>query len=616
MLGPGERDLGLGRDYSARASVQPAMDYAAVFAAQPTAYLVLTPDLVIVEANRAYLTLLGRRRDEIVGRQVFEAFPPSIDTLDEHGRNPVELSFMRCRDTGLVDPMSLQQYAVLDESSGQVVERFWSLISAPVLDADGATCLLLQRVEDVTQYVRERRSRQAELDQGRGRQRQLDAVEADLFARVQELRVAQEARELAARRLSSLAEAALQLGGAETVPELVAVVFSAALPVLGASGGSLAVRSPGSDLLELTVTDSLGVHSQQAYAQLPLDGSLPTSIAARGMLVLVPDPAAAADYPGLPEALRITGTSAWAALPLQIGARVVGALSIGWARPHAFPADELELLRAFAAQCAQVLDRLQVRAAERHTAAEVARISETLQRSLLTDPPPVPGLTIAAHYQPASQLAQVGGDWYDVFPSPDGSTSLVIGDVAGHDRDAAAAMSQVRNLLRGVAQTLEGHPARVLDGLDRALERLQVGVLATLLLCQVSQSEEQRGRGEHAVRWCNAGHPPPLLLRAGGSAELLHRPADLLAGLLPGAGRSDHTVTLFAGDLLLLYTDGLVETRRGDIEDDLSALCRHVAEHADLVTDPQSLLDVLTERVGQRDDDVALLAVQACRTSA
>jgi len=85
-------------------------------------------------------------------------------------------------------------------------------------------------------------------------------------------------------------------------------------------------------------------------------------------------------------------------------------------------------------------------------------------------------------YQPAQEAAQVGGDWYDAFPNGSGGTMIVIGDVAGHDQDAAATMAQVRNLLRGVAQTLDGSPAAVLATLDRALDRLGVPVLASIVL--------------------------------------------------------------------------------------------------------------------------------------
>ena len=136
------------------------MDYARLFAAIPTPYLVMSPDLVIVDANDAYLAAVDRSHDDIVGRPVFEAFPPLPDALDASGVSRVQLSFERARDTGVPDTMPVQKYDIPD-SSGGFVERYWSLISVPVLDADGRCELLMQRVEDVTDYVRERDRRRS-----------------------------------------------------------------------------------------------------------------------------------------------------------------------------------------------------------------------------------------------------------------------------------------------------------------------------------------------------------------------------------------------------------------------------------------------------------------------
>lgn len=278
--------------------------------------------------------------------------------------------------------------------------------------------------------------------------------------------------------------------------------------------------------------------------------------------------------------------------------------------PQDFPAEEVELLEAFAAQCAQALDRLQVREAERQAALEVQQISQTLQRSLLTPPPPRKHLRVAVGYQPASRSAQVGGDWHDAHGRPDGVTTVVVGDVAGHDQDAAAAMAQVRNVLRGVAQVLPGSPADVVAGLDAALAELELGVLATLVLGQLSPAPD--GGGQWLLRWCNAGHPPPLLVRTDGTTELLAREPDLLVGLLREVARTDHEVVLGRGDSVLFYTDGLVETRRGDIEADLDRLRRRVAAAG--APDPWALVDGLLAGAGGLDDDVALLAVQVERS--
>jgi serine phosphatase RsbU (regulator of sigma subunit) len=168
-------------------------------------------------------------------------------------------------------------------------------------------------------------------------------------------------------------------------------------------------------------------------------------------------------------------------------------------------------------------------------------------------------------------------------------------------------MAQVRNVLRGVAQTLAAAPAAVLAALDRAMDRLDLGVLATVVLAQVSEPLDAAGR--RTVRWCNAGHPPPLVVRSDGTAELLSRTPDLLTGLLPDVERADHEIVLDRDDTLLLFTDGLVETRGGDIEDDLERLRRRVAGRP-VGADPEALLQQLADDTPELSDDVALLAAR------
>lgn len=585
-----------------------AVDHAALFAAIPTAYLVMDRDLVILDANASYLDAVGRTLEEIVGREVLEAFPS-----DPESEHQVRSSFERARDTGRVDPMPILEYAIASPEGG-LEQRFWSLISVPVLDEDGECVLLAQRVEDVTEYVRVRERGRSAQEQGEAYQRRFEQAETDLYARAVELRAAVEAGELAGRRLAALSEVALALTSAESVEELTATVLAVGIPAVGATGGAVAVAVEGAAEvveLELSTADGYARGGGVLADRLPLDGPLPPSVAARGTLVLVPDHAAAASVPGLSAASSLTGTVAWAALPLRVGDRLLGSLTVAWAQPQVFTREEVELLSAFAAQCAQALDRVQVRAAERAAAQRSQRMSEALQRSLLTPPPASDDVTIAVRYQPAAQLALVGGDWYDAFIAPDGSTSIVIGDVAGHDRDAAAAMGQLRNVLRGVSQTLGEPPASVLTVLDGAVARLELDVLATVLVASVARRTALvtgRRRG-WALTWSSAGHPPPLLVRADGSAELLVGEADLLIGLDPSTKRHDTSVRLGAGDTVVLFTDGLVERRGESLDAGLERL--RAAAHGLAPRHPEQWCDALLESFGQDlDDDVALLVVQ------
>jgi serine phosphatase RsbU (regulator of sigma subunit) len=290
---------------------------------------------------------------------------------------------------------------------------------------------------------------------------------------------------------------------------------------------------------------------------------------------------------------------------LRAGGEVIGALSLAVRDPRLWRPAERELVEALTALTAQALERVLARQAERQAMEATRSLSESLQRSLLTEPPQAGGLQIAVRYQPAAHEAQVGGDWYDAFGTPSGSTTLVIGDVAGHDRHAAAGMAQVRNVLRGVAQLVPEPPAAVLRALDRALHGLDVEVLATAVLCEVRESSTD---GALLLRWSNAGHPPPVLLTPDGTARLLATEPEMLLGLGPDADRSDHEVELPPGSMLVLYTDGLVERRDEALDVGLERL-RRVAEQLHELP-PEARPDAMLDRLGRdADDDVALLVL-------
>lgn len=587
------------------------IDYTRLFRSIPTAYLVMSPDLVIVEVNDAYCTTVGRPREELVGRYVFEAFPPTEDALDPSGVSRIQLSFEKARDTGLPDTMPIQRYDIPDPGSGGMVERFWSLISIPVLDDDGRTVLVVQRTEDITEYIRDRASAEAGRQESAQWRRRLADADADLFTRAKELEAARTAELEATRRFAVLADVALQLAGAQTVDEIVGIVIDRGMRALGADGGSLAVRREGSDGLELTITAGLGEQARETYATMPLHGPMPTSrAAATGARVLLPDRAAALGWhPEMHEVIELTGCVAWAALPLLVDEHVRGALTIGWRAPQVFAPAELEVLDAMAAQCANALERVTARQSERAAAAAAMQMSESLQRSLLTDPPQPDDLEIAVRYRPASEQAQVGGDWFDAYVTPAGITSIAVGDVAGHDQNSAAAMGQVRSLLRGIGYAIGQPPAAVLTTLDNALHDLDVATLATAVLAQIHQDDDERRQGVRRLRWSNAGHLPPLVVDADGTARLLRTDADLLLGLDPGTLRTDHEVTLRPGSTVVLYTDGLVERRGASIDDGLAWLSTRVS--ALVALDVNALCDALLAVVEGNEDDIALLVLRA-----
>ncbi|GAB3362558.1 PP2C family protein-serine/threonine phosphatase [Modestobacter lapidis] len=601
----------------------PTTDYSAVFRAMPTPYLVLTPDLVIVDANPAYLTSTGRTLAGIVGRPVFEAFPGNPNPTDpDGGVAKIRASLERARNTGRPDTMPVQEYDI-PAPDGGFTRRFWSLISIPVPGPSGGCRYLLQRAEDITDYVQQRGPGPAGLDDGGDdggsgpdpagapdvwRRRVLE-VQTDLYARGVELQAAREAEALTARRLAALARVALQVSSAETVEELIRVVTEGGLAALGAHGGAVAVPV-GDQQVRLVMSEGLRPAAGGGDGLLPWDAPYPGCVAARtGRPVRLPDRRATETFaPAMRDVIARTGAEAWVAVPLLSGGRRLGSLSVAWLEPRTFAAEELDLLDAFAAQCAQALERIGTRQSEQVAHAAVQGMAEALQRSLLTEPPEPDHLEIAVRYLPATSLAQVGGDWYDAFLLQDGRTALVIGDVTGHDRHAAAAMAQVRNVLRGIAHCRRGRPAAVLSALDRAILDLDVGSLATAVLATVEQSADDARCGVRVLRWSNAGHPPPLVIEAGGTVRVLERPPDLLLGVDPTAERADHAHVLPDGATVLFYTDGLIERRGVPLDDGLSWLTGVVAGWARLPL--EELCDRLLAELGAVEDDVALLALR------
>jgi PAS domain S-box-containing protein len=526
----------------------------------PAALVRLDRDWTIAYVNANAENIYGRTREQLVGTDVWEAFPEAQGTV-------IEDTYRKAMDTG--DPGTLEVYFAPLDVHFDV--RIWP-------DADGLTLFF----HDVNDRVRA--------------QQALDA--------------ALSAKEATARKLAALNAIALELTAAETVDDLERLVVGRGLAVLGSDGGALVTRDESGGW-RMTISAALGTAAQAEYGVVPYDTPLPGPWAARNdrVLLLPTRAAGVAFHPDMARAYADTGRSGWAFLPLTVRDRRLGCLALSWTDEHVVGAEELDVLEGFAAQCAQTLDRIRGREAQQAMAARAVAMSETLQRSLLSAPAQPDGLAVAVRYRPAVQEAQVGGDWYDSFLTSKGVLSLAVGDITGHDQQAAAVMGQVRNLLRGVAYTLGEPPAVVLSALDRAMRDLQVRTYATVLLADLRQTREQVGAGLRTFRWSNAGHPPPVLLRTGGTAVLLDTLPNRLLGVDAAARRDDHEVVLGPGDLVLLYTDGLVERRGSDLDEGLRWLTSTVTGLAGL--DHDQVCDALLDLVaGRTEDDVALLALK------
>jgi len=294
-----------------------------------------------------------------------------------------------------------------------------------------------------------------------------------------------------------------------------------------------------------------------------------------------------------------------AVLPLPGRDGPVGMLTLctGADRGLFTPAD-LVTARHVAARAGLVLDNARLYRQQRG-------LAEGFQRSLLTAPPEPDHVQIVVRYVPAAQAAEVGGDWYDAFLQPSGATVLVIGDVVGHDAQAAATMGQARTIVRTLAARDHEGPAAVLAEVEQVMQTLQSEILATAVLARLEQTDAERAAGLTRLRWSNAGHPPPMAITPDGRVRVLDagRP-DLLLGVRPDPPRRESEIVLEWDSVVLLYTDGLVESRDSDLDAGLARLQAILAELAG--RDLDALCDEVLARMLPTNpgDDVALIAVQ------
>lgn len=238
-------------------------------------------------------------------------------------------------------------------------------------------------------------------------------------------------------------------------------------------------------------------------------------------------------------------------------------------------------------------------------ATEMARlereIAQTLQRRLLPERlPDIPGVTVAARYLPGAVGVNVGGDWYDVIHLPDERIGLAVGDVLGRGADAASVMGQVRMAFRAYALGGES-PETVVDRMDALIQAMGLAHFSTMIYLVL----DPRARQLHMIR---AGHPPPLLIPPRGEPRYLEAGLGVPLGVVAGAKYQPAVERLEPGAILLLYTDGLVETREG-IDEGLSRLQKAVGtDRGDLETLCDRILDHMVGAAAH--DDVALVMLR------
>ncbi|MDT0611788.1 SpoIIE family protein phosphatase [Streptomyces lancefieldiae] len=539
----------------------------------PIGLAVLDTSLRYVSVNPSLERINGIPAEDLVGRTLREVLP-RVD-LDA-----VEAAACRVLETGR--PV-LDQSATGRTPAAPDEDRTWSVSLYRLEDAVGTVLGVATSVMDVTEQYRAGVEAEAA-------RRRLAAV-ADASARIgTTLELDRTAHELADVAVPDLAD----IAAVDLLESVVQGRRSALGPAEPAVIRALAVQAGDDAPQALLAVDPPGQVARYGPDRLV------TECVRTGRPVMVArvtegDVPRIARSPEAAELLRRAGVRSYLAVPLIARGEVLGALDLKRiGNPLPFDENDLLLARELAARAALQIDNARWYQSARNSAL-------TLQRSLLPSHPPVTGgLEVASRYQPAEATSEIGGDWFDVIPLEGCKTALVVGDVMGSGIVAAASMGRLRTATNTLA-ALELDPALLLEHLDRTT----AGLDQAIATCVYAVHDPHRRQ----CRIGNAGHLPPVRLRAGRPPELLNLPTGVPLGV-GGVAFSTTTVDLDPGDRLVFYTDGLVETRRHPLDERLDALLA-VLEGPDRPLEEVCDLLLRTLHEPENSDDVALLIARA-----
>lgn len=483
------------------------------------------------------------------------------------------------------------------------LEAWWAPARGPDRELTGTCVVLLRDVtaEGACEWADRAGERQAAASAVAATQAAAEAARREAEEERQRAEWARAAAESHTARLALLARAATLLSASLDPDHAVERLARLLVPELGDACVVHVVDGEG-ELRRTVVWHREPAETrrlQAAVAARPLDLSVP------GLLrdVLRGGPATALPVPPaedgalalLAGSLPSGAVARTLVVPLRARGRTLATLTLVAGRRRTYGDDDLELAADLARRAALGIDNARLYQREH-------RVAEALQQVLLPAAlPQVTGLSVAARYLPATDGVEVGGDFYDLLVLPDDRVMLVVGDVEGHDLRAAALMGQLRYAIRAYAWQGDG-PGRILGRLDRLMAGADEVALATVVVAVL----ESEGR---ELRYAVAGHPPLLLVGDGG-AVALDEPRSMPVGVgLAPEFYPEGVARLSTGDVLLAYTDGLVEQRDGDLAARIASLGRVVERVR--TCDPEAICDevlasMLTE---ERSDDVALVAL-------
>jgi PAS domain S-box-containing protein len=527
------------------------------------------PDDPIVWVNEAFTQLTGYDADAVLGRNPRLLQGPRTDAA----------ALTRISD-GLARGQVVSELLLNYRRDGS---RFWNrLVVGHVRDEAGAVIYRVGVQADVTESVEEALSR----DAGARVQRET-TIRLDLLARVSDELTARLDYHDAVDALGDLAIPALATWGFVAVTDdrgrFEHVHLATGEPDLAGTVKELA----GEDLAWLYGAPHVG----EALASGPGFMAAPYRVPR----LSITDYASARQFALLDE----LGLGSALVLPLRGRDRVLGVIAFVSRDVDAFGPDAVVTAAHLGRRAGLALDNTRLFLAERSAAL-------TLQHRLLPAIPTVEGLDVAAAYVPSARSAEVGGDWFDVMPLADGSLGLAVGDVVGHDMRAAAAMGQLRSLLRSAAW--EGSsPTAVIARVDTLVRGLDIADIATCVYARWQSADDAV-----LVTYARAGHPPAMLRVPGGSVRVLDGGGTTPLGVGPISDSvRDGAVSVPRGSTLVLYTDGLVERRDRGLRSGIDELVRALEGASDDL-DAQTLVDTLVRRLvgAQQEDDLCLLVVR------
>ncbi|MEU9537247.1 SpoIIE family protein phosphatase [Streptomyces mirabilis] len=544
----------------------------ALFARSPVGLAIFDTELRFQQINRALEAMNGLPAAAHIGRRPSEVLP-GVNS------EQMEAAMRRVLVTG--DPVvNFRRIGRTPASPDH--ERVWSCSYFRLEDAEGEPLGINASIIDVTTQEKSEREAAA----GRQRMALLNEATLRIGTTLDAARTGQELADIAVPRLADIATVDALADLTEATEPMTSLWGGAALRRLG--------KAPARDHAAADILTPVGrtLHFPVGapYAQAVIDRRpfLLRRIDARAV-------AQAARYSSIPEQLRSLGVTSMMMVPLTARGLVLGVATFlrDGDRP-AFDAADLALAGDLAAHAAVCIDNARLY----HREHDVAL---TLKRSMLPSlPKPPAGIEIAHCYRPASDVHEVGGDWFDVVTLAPGKGALVIGDVMGHGIQAAAIMGQMRTTVRAFTH-LDLPPDQLLHHLDDALQELDSPLLATCLygICDCTVCRCWLGR---------AGHPPPALVTPDGSARLLDLPAGAPLGI-GGIRFTTTEVVLDPGSIVVFYTDGLIETRGIDLDERLDELIRLLSgAHNDL----NQLCDTLMDHFAPSpaEDDITILAAR------